>query len=75
MNNAKKYFTVIEKIDGIWTPQWGDFDRDAAKLELDDMVYSDPDAKRKNFAIMTSQPGQKNIDSKINELNLREATK
>lgn len=75
----KTYYTIIGyvKADLVWDIVFGDFDREVVDQELDDLNYNrdfDPNSYSKHRIISTGS-SQKEIESKVKELNEKEATK
>jgi hypothetical protein len=63
------YFTLAQRIDGRWTPQFGDYDRDCVESELTD--FFENGVRRKDLRIIKSGGTQVAIDAAIAELNLK----
>jgi hypothetical protein len=63
----RPYYTLCEKIDGKWCPQFGDYSRANVMLERRD--YRDHGIKAKNMTVICTPPGQPNIDAAIAALN------
>lgn len=63
----RRYFTLAVREDGVWAPQWGDYDRAAVVAELED--YRDHDVKRKDLKIVVSGDAQDQINAAIARLN------
>jgi hypothetical protein len=64
----KPYFTLLEKNDaGLWTIEFGAYDKADCKSELEDRL--DHDVRRKNLKIITTGPKQAEIDAAVAKLN------
>lgn len=59
----KKYFTIAFFEDGRWNADFGDYDKDAVKQEIEDS-YSDYKTK-----IITTTKGHTELMDKLNKLN------
>jgi hypothetical protein len=69
---ARKYHSVLERIEGKWTIQFGDYDKEVAKQELQDMHDSGAGACRlmkKDLRIITTAPDQASIEAAVAKLN------
>jgi hypothetical protein len=65
---ARTYFTLCTReADGVWSPQFGDYDKDCVRFELDD--YAQHDYKRKDLRIVTSYDDQASINTAVAALN------
>jgi hypothetical protein len=53
MAKLKTYYTLLQREDGKWAPQFGDYDRETVESERDD--YRDHDIKAKDLKIVTTQ--------------------
>jgi len=68
------YYTLVVRIDGKWSPQFGDYDLEVVedeKMEWDDVAYdvsffgvNPPDVK-----IITTSECQTHIDAEVMKLN------
>jgi len=64
----KPYFTLLEKNDdGLWTIEFGAYDKEDCKSELDDRV--DHDVRRRNLKIITTGAKQAEINAAVAKLN------
>ena len=64
----KPYFTLLEKNDaGLWTIEFGAYDKADCKSELEDRL--DHDVRRKNLKIITTGAKQAEIDAAVAKLN------
>ena len=65
----KPYYTLIVRwtIDDLWTPQFGDFDREVVEQEIEDSYNAD-DCYMSNI-IQTFDEDQACIDDAIAEIN------
>lgn len=59
----KKYFTIAFFEDGRWNADFGDYDKEVVKQEIEDS-YSDYKTK-----IITTTKGHTELMAKINKLN------
>jgi hypothetical protein len=66
------YFTLAQRIDGRWTPQFGDYDRDCVESDL--TGFFENGVRRKDLRIIKSGGTQAAIDAAISELNLKTET-
>lgn len=66
---ARIYYTLcIREFDtGVWSAEFGDYDRECVAFELDDMAQHQH--KRKNMKIIKSAPTQKAINEAVTKLN------
>ena len=46
-----RYYTLAQRVDGNWYPQFGDYDRSVVQDELQD--YRDHDVRAKDLMIVT----------------------
>lgn len=51
----KKYYTLAIKENNVWTPEFGDYDLDCVKSELEAYVDDYRSFKRKDLKIVTSK--------------------
>ncbi len=63
---AKKYHSLLEKVDGRWTIQFGDYDKATVIEERDGY---DPSVKKKDLKIITTGPKQAEIEDAVAKLN------
>lgn len=75
-DGSKPYYTLaVCEVDGIWAPQFGDYDRNVVKQEMADMRYSDGNqgiggmGKAANYKIIMSGDSQDEINAEIAKLN------
>ena len=66
---ARKYFTLLVREHGQWTPQFGDFDRDSVEYEADDLASGFEPIKRRDIKIISTGSTQTEIDSVVQRLN------
>ena len=64
---SKRYYTLAQRIEGKWFPQFGDYDRASVVAEMDD--YRDHGIKRSALKIVSSLNGQRAIDDAFAVLN------
>lgn len=57
------YHTLLIKLGGLWSPQFGDYDYKTVKAEYFDSW------KGEEYQIIKTDPTQAAIDSKVNEVN------
>lgn len=62
-----RYFTLAIREEGVWAPQFGDYQRSTVKDEMGE--YSDHDVKSCDMKIVVSEDDQASIDAAIRELN------
>ncbi|WQZ00314.1 hypothetical protein Shy_CDS0037 [Escherichia phage Shy] len=60
---AKQYFSLLTKTDGVWSVQFGDYDRECVEQERDDS-YSDEKCR-----IIKTDDTQAAIDAAVAKLN------
>lgn len=65
----RTYYTIAERIDGQWSPQFGGYDRDVVNAELADMREHGQGPLKKNLRIIKSGARQADIDAAIATLN------
>lgn len=65
VNRPKKYYTLVVKRDGVWSPQFGDYDKEVVKDEEYD-CYDTEVTK-----IICTEPGQEFINAKVKGLNAK----
>jgi hypothetical protein len=72
---ARKYFTLLQLIDGVWSIQFGDFDRECVDAERRDMLTGTGmcPPKARELKIITSGSRQHEIVAKVAELNAKAA--
>ena len=67
---AKRYFTLAEFTNNNrWTPEFGDYDRENVRSEMEDR--RDHDVKAKHLKIIVSGDTQADIDAAIARLNAK----
>lgn len=69
---AKKYYTLVIREDGIWSPQFGDYDKSVVTQEAIDSYSRDCDGKRipvKDRKVLTTGPRQADINAAVAALN------
>lgn len=66
---ARKYHSLIQRIDGRWYPQFGDYDRECVAEERRGMIEGFPGEKAANLKIITTGPKQADIEAAIAKLN------
>lgn len=67
----RQYYTLVERsTSGVWSPQFGDFDRKLVELERQDYIDSG-EIKGKNLKIITSGDTQAEIDAAVDKLNTK----
>lgn len=67
---AKKYYTGLTRDDGVWSPQFGDYDRQVVEDEMEDSFIAchAPYAKR-DLKIIVTGDAQADIDAAVAKLN------
>jgi hypothetical protein len=66
---ARKYHSLLERIDGRWSIQFGDFDREVVRQELEDVHEGVPFVKKKDLKIITTAENQAAIAAAVAKLN------
>ena len=66
---ARVYYTLAERIDGVWGPQFGDYDLETVEYELLDR--RDHDVPRRDLKIVKRAGTGAAIGEAINKLNGR----
>ena len=65
---ARTYYTLLQRVDDHWSPQFGAYDREDVESERDD--YRDHGVKAKDLKIVTTQGHSwKAIEAVLNKLN------
>lgn len=66
---SKSYFTLATREDdGLWYAQFGDYDRDVVKQELDD--YADGGSyRRKDMRVVVTGDDQASVERGVRRLN------
>jgi hypothetical protein len=65
---SRIYFTLAAREpDGVWAPQFGDYDRQCVAAELDD--YAQHDYRRKDLKVVKSFDDQASINKAMAALN------
>lgn len=64
----KKYYTLLTKERGVWSPQFGSYVYGDCLSERDD--YLDHGRKLKDMKIITTADDQASVNARIQELNL-----
>ncbi len=64
---ARQYHSIITREDGKWSPQFGDFDKEVVKQEMEDSYREN--FKAKDRKIITTGSSQKDINDAIAKLN------
>ena len=67
---TRTYYTLIERVDGVWYPQFGDYRLSVVRHELVDIRNADG-AIGRQFRIVTSGDDQASIDNAIANMNER----
>jgi hypothetical protein len=75
MTKAKAYYTMIVRTPGqLWHPEFGDYDREVVKQEMDDQIYSmrlsQSWPKGTKFKIIKTLETQSSITSQVEIENL-----
>lgn len=65
----KKYFSLLQRIDGRWTIQFGDYVKSVVNQEKIDMIDSDDSLKSRDFTIITTSDDQASINAAVEALN------
>lgn len=64
---SRRYFTLAVYENGRWGPQFGDYDRETVKYELED--YVDQGHRRKHLRIIETGNKQVDVNAGIEALN------
>lgn len=73
MPKARTYFTLAIRADGVWSPQFGDYDRETVEQEARDMRDSDSALRSKDCKVISSGDSQDAINAAIAKLNAKAA--
>ena len=65
--STKSYYTLVERWDNVWHPQFGSFDRADCVSEV--QAYRDAGSKAKNLKIIKTSPLQACINEAVTMLN------
>lgn len=64
----RKYFTLVQQdTDGVWSIQFGDYDRSCVEFELDEIHYQG--APKKTLRILTTANDQPSINAAVAKIN------
>lgn len=65
---GKKYFTLFIRHDGMWSPEFGDYDRDVVYQERCDYLDSSDGIKAKDMKIVSHDDGidQRDLAADLN---------
>ena len=70
MTTTKKtYYTLAVKTDGIWGPEFGDYELEVVAQELEDMYYCYDGLKKAHCEILRTTDDQPAIDAAVALLN------
>lgn len=70
MARPRTYYTLLQRVDDNWSPQFGDYDLETVESERDD--YRDHDIKAKDLKIVaTAGHAWPAIEPMLNKLNGR----
>lgn len=67
--NKKRYFTLLERYEGLWTIQAGSYSKYDVSEEKDHIVDTVYGIDRNDLKIITTDDTQESIDKVVNELN------
>jgi hypothetical protein len=70
MAKARKYFTLLVNDNGLWAPQFGDYDRQVVEDEMRD-EYLDKGYRAKRLKIIATADDQASIDARVKEINAK----
>lgn len=70
---ARKYYSLLQKENGLWNVQFGDYNREIVEQELDDMSYTE-DIKKKDLKIVGHKDNETQT-SVVNRINKKEVIK
>lgn len=65
---ARTYYTLCTRDNGVWSPQFGDYDRDTVTDEADDLYYG-REYKRRDLKVIATKPDQASINAAVAKLN------
>nr|WP_250808785.1 hypothetical protein [Neorhizobium tomejilense] len=66
----RRYYTLLQRVDDHWSPQFGDYDLETVKSERDD--YRDHDVRARDLKIVeTPDASWAAIEAILNKLNGR----
>lgn len=66
---SNKYYTLLERDEyGLWWPQWGSYDQEEVRDEMDCRL-DEGHGPRTAFNIICTSPNQSDIDAKVYEIN------
>ena len=67
--SKKPYYTLVERQDNVWYPQFGSFDR--ADCVDEAQCFRDAGTKKKNLKIIKTSPLQACINEAVIVLNMK----
>lgn len=67
--SARKYYSLLQRVNGKWTIQFGDYDRQVVADVADDMWDQGIGTKRADLKIITTGPKQSDIEAAVAKLN------
>jgi hypothetical protein len=68
----RKYYTLAIREDGVWTPQFGDYNRSVVEEERSYVVgHPSGEVKKKDTKVICSGSSQASINAAIAKLNER----
>jgi hypothetical protein len=65
---ARKYYTLLSRINGRWGVEFGAYERDTVK---DELTYRVGEFKKSDLKIITTSDKQKDINAAIEKLNAK----
>lgn len=66
---ARRYYTLVQRIDGRWFPQFGAYDRAVVAEERQGMLDAHDAPRAKDLKIIRTGPKQADINAAIAKLN------
>lgn len=64
---GKLYYTLIERVNGKWSPQFGDYSKAVVKAEAKE--YIEQGTESEDLAIIHSGDSQEEINSAVAQMN------
>jgi hypothetical protein len=67
--SGRKYHSLLERINGKWCIQFGDYSKEVVNMELSDMLDSNSDLHRRDLKIITTDDDSRSIADVVSGLN------
>ena len=78
MSNNKPYYTLLIQYYGVWTIQFGDYERNVVEQEYRDSYGREsshyPPIPRKRMKIIRTKPVVRDIDAAVDQPNTQQIT-